>query len=83
MDKKRPSLFCREGYLYYIFLLEDRSLTMTYFHMASATLSSALTGFTTEFEMGSGGSRSLWSSGETGKLKSKCLGVIWSSHTDN
>lgn len=42
---------------------------MTYFHMAYATLSSALTGFTTEFEMGSGGSQSLWSSGETGKLK--------------
>ena len=39
-----------------------RSLTMTYSHMANATLPSALSGFTSEFEMGSGGSRSLLSS---------------------
>ena len=32
---------------------------MTYFHMGTPTLSSALNGFTSEFEMGSGGSRSL------------------------
>ena len=32
---------------------------MSYFRMADATLSSALNGFTSEFEMGSGGSRSL------------------------
>ena len=38
---------------------------MTYFHMATATLSSALSGFTTEFEMGSGGSHSLWSPGNS------------------
>ena len=30
------------------------------------TLPSALSGFTSEFEMGSGGSRSLWSSGNSG-----------------
>jgi hypothetical protein len=37
------------------------NLAMSYFHMAKATLSSALNGFTSEFEKGSGGSRSLWS----------------------
>lgn len=37
---------------------------MTYFHMAIATLSSALSSFTSEFEMGSGGSRSLLSPGK-------------------
>ncbi len=39
----------------------NRSLVMTYFHMANATLSSALFRFTTEFGMGSGGSRTLLS----------------------
>jgi hypothetical protein len=34
---------------------------MTYFHMGTPTLSSALSSFTSEFEMGSGGSRSLLS----------------------
>ena len=34
---------------------------MTYFHMNNATLSSALSRFTAEFGMGSGGSNSLWS----------------------
>ena len=34
---------------------------MTYFHMAAATLSSAIHGFTTEFGMGSGGSHALLS----------------------
>ncbi len=37
---------------------------MTYFHMGSPTLSSALSSFTSEFEMDSGGSRSLWSPGK-------------------
>jgi hypothetical protein len=36
-----------------------KRLAVTYFHMGYPTLSSALNGFTTEFEMGSGGSRSL------------------------
>ena len=42
-----------------------RSLTMTYSHMGNATLPSALVCFTSEFGMGSGGSRPLWSSGKT------------------
>ena len=37
------------------------NLAMSYFHMGNPTLSSALSGFTSEFEMGSGGARSLWS----------------------
>jgi hypothetical protein len=41
-----------------------KGLAMTYFHMSSLTLSSARSGFTSEFEMGSGGSRSLWSPGK-------------------
>lgn len=36
---------------------------MSYFHMGTPTLSSALSGFTSEFEMGSGGTRSLCSPG--------------------
>src|SRR6185437_2706140 len=36
---------------------------MTYFRMHKYTLSSAQSGFTSEFEMGSGGARSLWSPG--------------------
>ena len=36
------------------------SLAMSYFHIANATLSSALFRFTTEFGMGSGGSKTLW-----------------------
>ena len=42
-----------------------RRLTMTYSHMGNATLPSALVCFTSEFGMGSGGSRPLWSSGKT------------------
>ena len=38
---------------------------MTYSHMGNATLPSALVCFTSEFGMGSGGSRPLWSSGKT------------------
>ena len=37
------------------------SLVMSYFHIANATLSSALFRFTTEFGMGSGGSKTLLS----------------------
>ena len=37
----------------------SKSLAVTYFHMGTPTLSSALNGFTSEFEMGSGGSHSL------------------------
>ena len=37
---------------------------MTYSHMGSPTLPSALSRFTTEFEMGSGGTNSLLSSGK-------------------
>ena len=37
------------------------NLAMSYFHMGNPTLSSALTGFTSEFEKGSGGSQSLLS----------------------
>jgi hypothetical protein len=42
----------------------NKSLAMTYFHMSCLTLSSAQGGFTSEFEMGSGGSRSPWSPGK-------------------
>ena len=44
----------RTGFIYL-------NLAMSYFHMANATLSSAQNGFTSEFEKGSGGARSLWS----------------------
>ncbi len=37
---------------------------MTYSRMGTPTLPSALSGFTAEFGMGSGGAHSLWSSGE-------------------
>ena len=43
-----------------------RSLAMSYFHMANATLSSALFRFTTEFGMGSGGSKTLLSPSKFG-----------------
>ena len=42
------------------------SLAMTYFHIAAATLSSALFRFTTEFGMGSGGSKTLLSPSKFG-----------------
>ena len=44
------------------------SLAMTYFHIAAATLSSALFRFTTEFGMGSGGSKTLLSPSKFGSL---------------
>jgi hypothetical protein len=37
---------------------------MTYFRIGRSTLSSARSGFTSEFEKGSGGSRSPWSPGK-------------------
>ena len=43
----------------------NRSLTMTYSHMGTPTLPSAMLRFTSEFGMGSGGSKALWSSGKT------------------
>ena len=42
------------------------SLVMSYFHIANATLSSALFRFTTEFGMGSGGSKTLLSPSKFG-----------------
>ena len=39
---------------------------MSYFHIANATLSSALFRFTTEFGMGSGGSKTLLSPSKYG-----------------
>ncbi len=41
---------------------------MTYSHMGSPTLPSALRGFTSEFEKGSGGSLLLWSSAQLGNI---------------
>ena len=41
-----------------------RSLTMTYSHMGTPTLPSAMNRFTSEFGMGSGGSDSLLSPGK-------------------
>ena len=41
------------------------NLAMTYFRMVEPTLSSALSGFTSEFEMDSGGSRTLLSPGNS------------------
>ena len=49
-------------------LLAMRSLAVTYSSVAKATLPSALNVFTSEFGMGSGGSRSLWPPGETGRF---------------
>jgi hypothetical protein len=43
---------------------KNKSLAMTYFRMSYLTLSSARSGFTSEFEMGSGGTRSPWSPGK-------------------
>ena len=42
-----------------------KSLAVTYFHMGTPTLSSALSSFTSEFEMGSGGSHLLMPPGKT------------------
>ena len=53
LNAKNPTLSNRVSLI--------RSLAMSYFHMANATLSSALFRFTTEFGMGSGGSKTLLS----------------------
>ncbi len=53
LGKKKPSL-CGLG-------LDLKAWQFPTFAWQTATLSSALSGFTSEFEMGSGGSRSLWS----------------------
>ena len=57
-NKKAPAAIAVGAVLF-------RSLTMTYSHMGNATLPSAQVCFTSEFGMGSGGSRPLWSSGKT------------------
>ena len=44
------------------------TLAVTYFRMGTPTLSSAMTRFTSEFGMGSGGSMSLWPPGKTDEL---------------
>ena len=56
------SLSCRrkKARLFRVGLSCIWSLAMSYFHIANATLSSALFRFTTEFGMGSGGSKTLW-----------------------
>lgn len=51
-EKRKPPPLSRRG-------LRFRTLAVTYSRMAAATLSSARSVFTSEFEMGSGGSRSL------------------------
>ena len=43
----------------------NKCLAMTYFRMVKTTLSLALSSFTSEFGMGSGGSRSLLSPGKS------------------
>ena len=45
------------------------TLAVTYFRMGTPKLSSAMTRFTSEFGMGSGGSMSLWPPGKTVELK--------------
>jgi hypothetical protein len=47
-----------------------KTLAVSYSHMAAATLSSALSRFTSVFGMGTGGSNSLW---PPGKLAEKLL----------
>ena len=49
-----------------------KSLAVPYFHMATATLSSALNGFTSEVGMGSGGTRSLLPPGKSVSEKYLC-----------
>jgi hypothetical protein len=50
-----------------------RSLAVSYFRMAAATLSSALNVFTSEFGMGSGGSRSLLPPGKLFRQSARAL----------
>ncbi len=58
LPKKIPSRFWRLG-------IWRLNLAMTYFRMVEPTLSLALSSFTSEFGMGSGGSRSLLSPGNS------------------
>ncbi len=58
-QQKRPPLSEWPFLLY-------KSLAVTYFHMGPPTLSSALSCFTSEFGMGSGGANSLWPPGING-----------------
>ena len=54
---KKPQPLARLG-------LSIKCLTMSYSHMGTPTLPSALSSFTSEFDMGSGGTYSLRSSGK-------------------
>ena len=53
MHKKAPVMFITGALIF-------KSLTMTYSHMANATLPSAMLRFTSEFGKGSGGTTALW-----------------------
>ena len=58
-----------------------KSLAVSYFHMGTPTLSSALSGFTSEFGMGSGGSRSLLPPGKlVGSMGSDSIDLIDDTH---
>ena len=61
---KKPRLLAQPG-------LAFRRLAVSYFRMAAATLSSALSVFTSEFGMGSGGSRSLSPPGKPARPHAK------------
>ena len=69
-SKKKPSVAITEGFW-------NKCLAMTYSHMGPPTLPSALSRFTTEFEKGSGGTNSLWSSGKLATLSSNSLTGYW------
>lgn len=58
-----------------------KSLAMTYFHMDYSTLSSARSGFTSEFGMGSGGSRLLWSPDIRSQWTELCSCVLFPIHS--
>ena len=60
--ERRPKI--KKPLKYFTSRALNKSLAVTYFHMGTPTLSSALNGFTSEFEMGSGGSHSLWPPGK-------------------
>ena len=67
--KKTPAFFRIQGFV--------RLPALTYSHMASATLPSAMTRFTSEFGMDSGGSTSLWAPGK------RVLHVSMQTHVRN
>ena len=68
--EKSPDAVKRRGLSLY------ESLAVTYSGMATATLPSAQSIFTSEFEMGSGGSCSLWPPGKTGRFFSIDAGRV-------